>query len=111
MFEDRREFTAKIKVAAFARAKKRCERCGAILVSGKLRYNHRIPDALGGEPTLENCEVLCLGCDSEQTYKTDIPKIAKTRRIRKREAGERKPRKITAWRKFDGTKVYAGKER
>jgi 5-methylcytosine-specific restriction enzyme A len=86
----RQEFPAKIKVAAFERAKKRCERCGAILIAGKFRYNHRIPDALGGQPTLDNCEVLCIACDSAQTYQTDIPAIAKTRRIRKREAGIKK---------------------
>lgn len=108
---ERQEFSAKIKVAAFERAKKRCERCGAMLIAGKLRYNHRIPDALGGQPTLDNCEVLCLGCDSEQTYKTDIPAIAKSRRIRKREAGIRKPRTITRWRRFDKTIVEASRER
>lgn len=107
----RQEFTAKIKVAAYERSKGRCERCTAFLVAGRLRYNHRIPDALGGEPTLENCEVLCLGCDSEQTYKTDIPAIAKSKRIRKHRAGVRKPRTIRAWRKFNGDRVYASRER
>lgn len=107
----RQEFPGKVRLAAFERAEKRCERCRAILVIGKYRYNHRIPDALGGQPTLENCEVLCIGCDSEQTYKTDIPAIAKSRRIRKREAGVRKPRTMTRWRKFDGTVVNADRER
>lgn len=108
---DRREFPAKVKVAAFERANKRCERCTSILIAGKIRYNHRIPDALGGEPTLQNCEVLCLSCDSVQTYTKDIPAIAKSKRIRKREAGVRKDRTIRAWRKFDGTAVYASRER
>ena len=54
----RREFTSKIKLAAFERAKGQCERCTGKLYPGKFRYNHRIPDALGGEPTLDNCEVL-----------------------------------------------------
>ena len=108
---DRREFTAKIKIAAFERANKRCERCTSILIAGKLRYNHRIPDALGGEPTLLNCEVLCLSCDSAQTYKTDIPLIAKSKRIRKREAGVKRPRTIRQWRRFNGTPVFASRER
>jgi 5-methylcytosine-specific restriction protein A len=108
---ERQEFPAKVRLAAFERAKKKCERCPAMLIPGKFRYNHRIPDALGGQPTLENCEVLCLACDSEQTYKTDIPAIAKSKRIRKREAGVRKPRTMTRWRKFDGTVVVADRER
>lgn len=108
---ERREFSAKVRVAAFERAKGRCERCGGLLIAGKLRYNHRIPDALGGEPTLQNCEVLCLACDGVQTYKTDIPLIAKSKRIRKRRAGIRKPRTITRWRKMDGTPVYASRDR
>lgn len=107
----RREFPAKIKVAAYERSKGRCERCTAFLVAGKFRYNHRIPDAIGGEPTLDNCEVLCLACDAPQTYEIDIPRIAKTRRIRKREAGVKKPRSLRQWRKFDGTRVFAPRER
>lgn len=36
---------------------------------------------------------------------------AKSDRIRKRQAGIRKPRSITGWRKFDGTPVRATRER
>lgn len=108
---DRREFPAKVKVAAFRRANRHCERCPALLMPGKFRYNHRIPDALGGEPTLENCEVLCLGCDTPQTYEIDIPKIAKVKRIQNREAGVQKPRTITSWRRFNGDRVQAPRNR
>lgn len=107
----RREFSAKVKLAAFERANGNCERCPSKLYPGKFRYNHRIPDALGGEPSLQNCELLCLACDSRQTYKTDIPAIAKSKRIRRREAGVRKPRTIRAWRKFSGEIVTAPRER
>jgi 5-methylcytosine-specific restriction endonuclease McrA len=100
-----------VKVAAFARAGKRCERCGFLLKPGNVIYNHRHPDYLGGLPTLDNCEVLCVGCDKGQTYNVDIPKIAKARRIRKREAGIRKPRSIRGWKKFDGTRVFAPADR
>lgn len=86
----RQEFPAKIKVAAFERAGGRCEECTAFLCAGKFDYDHRIPDALGGKPTLDNCVVTCRACHSEKTFKSDIPKIAKTRRIRKREAGIKK---------------------
>lgn len=111
MITPRQEFKPKIKIAAFQRAEGRCERCRALLCPGKFRYNHRIPDQLGGEPTLENCEVLCLGCDSEQTYKIDIPAIAKSKRVRARHAGVRKPRTIMTWRRFDGSVVRANRDR
>jgi NAD-dependent SIR2 family protein deacetylase len=39
----RQEFPAKVKVAAFARAGKRCERCGFLLKPGNVIYNHRHP--------------------------------------------------------------------
>lgn len=107
----RQEFPVRVKLNAFERCGKKCERCGSILIPGKFRYNHRIPDALGGLPTLENCEVLCLGCDSEQTYKTDIPKIAHSKRICRFEAGIRRPRTMTRWRKFSGEIVIAPRSR
>lgn len=107
----RQEFKAEVRVAAFERAGKKCERCKALLIAGKFRYNHRIPDALGGQPTLDNCEVLCLGCDSTQTYTIDIPKIAHSKRVRRREAGDKKPRTITTWRKFNGDVVHAPRQR
>lgn len=107
----RQEFPAKVKLAAWERADGHCERCTAKLYPGKYRYNHRIPDALGGQPTLDNCEVLCIACDHPQTYQKDIPAIAKSKRVRQRNAGIRKPRTITGWRRFNGQPVYAERER
>ena len=107
----RQEFSAKTKLLAFEAAKGQCVRCSARLYPGKYRYNHRIPYYQGGDNSLANCELLCLACDSEQTYRHDIPAIAKTRRIRKRAAGIKKPRRITRWRRFDGSIVSKPRER
>lgn len=107
----RREFSARTKQEAFERSKGLCERCTTKLFTGKFRYNHRIPDGIGGEPTLQNCEVLCLNCDGPQTYTIDLPRIAKAKRIRKKHIGIKKPRRITRWRRFDGSIVIASKER
>jgi 5-methylcytosine-specific restriction enzyme A len=86
----RREFSAKVKVAAFERTKGRCERCTARLVVGKIEYDHVIADALGGEPTLENCAVLCSSCHGIKTP-VDTTKAAKVKRTtRKLVAGIRK---------------------
>lgn len=83
----RREFPPKVMVDAFERAKGRCEKCSARLVPGKFQYDHRIPDAMGGEPTLENCVVLCSACHSIKTTTKDIPAIAKVKRIRRKHIG------------------------
>lgn len=78
----RREFPAKVKVAAYERSQGCCKGCGAVLHVGRFHYDHDIPDALGGEPVLSNCVVLCAPCHSAKTTGADVPRIAKTRRQR-----------------------------
>lgn len=109
----RKEFTAKIKVAAFQRSEGCCEQChtGMKLMAHDVRYDHRIPDGLGGEPTLENCQVLCRSHHDIKTAKHDVPGIAKSKRIQRRQAGIKKPRTIRAWRRFGGAIVYASRDR
>jgi len=75
----RREFSRKVKAAAFLRSKGNCEGCGARLMPGKFIYDHRLPDALGGYPTLENCVVQCKACDAPKTAE-DIGRIRKADR-------------------------------
>lgn len=89
----RREFPRKIKQAAFMRAKGKCEICTARLYPGKYRYDHVLPCALGGEPTLENCQVICSNCDTPKTYGKDIPMIAKADRQRAKHIGATKPKR------------------
>jgi 5-methylcytosine-specific restriction enzyme A len=107
---DRREFRDKVKAQAFERAKGRCEKCTARLVVGKFAYDHVIADALGGEPTLENCAVLCSACHGEKTP-GDTTAAAKVKRTtRKLVAGIKKPTsrpimgsRASGWRKpFNG---------
>lgn len=81
----RREFPAKVRVAAFERAGGRCESCRVKLSPATgVEYDHRIPDAVGGEPIEANCVVLCRNCHGAKTATGDIPAIAKTKRIRNR---------------------------
>ena len=82
----RREFSRKTKAQAFARAAGNCEVCTARLMPGKFRYDHILPDVLGGEPTLENCKVQCLACDKPKTA-DDIGRIRKADRQRDRHTG------------------------
>ena len=107
----RREFSKKVKIAAYIRADGHCESCGADLRVRMVHYDHDLADDLGGEPVLENCKVLCVPCHKEKTRKNDTPKIAKGRRIRERAMSIRKPRRITQWRKFSGEIVHATRER
>lgn len=109
----RREFPAKVKVAAYERSGGRCESCTAPLAVGKFHYDHRVPDALGGEPTLENCDVLCNACHGAKTASQDVPAIAKAKRREARHIGAkartRSPltggRDSKFKRKLDGTVV------
>jgi 5-methylcytosine-specific restriction enzyme A len=86
----RREFSAKIKAAAFQRSGGLCEGCGLRLWVGKFRYDHVLPDALGGEPTLENCRVQCLACDTPKTA-DDVRRIRKADRQKRAHIGAKAP--------------------
>lgn len=77
----RRDFPGKVMVDAFKRSGGNCEKCTARLYTGKFAYDHVIADAMGGEPTLENCQVLCAACHSTKTRTKDVPAIAKSKRL------------------------------
>lgn len=84
----RREFPKQVKRDALRRAAGKCEAatCG-VLFGHKFHFDHDIADGLGGEPTLENCVVLCLPCHKEKTTKHDVPLIAKVKRISDKHRG------------------------
>jgi 5-methylcytosine-specific restriction enzyme A len=84
----RREFSRTTKALAFQRANGKCEgeNCGARLTVGKFAYDHNNPDGLTGEPTLENCVVLCNACHSFKT-KRDVANIARAKRREARHIG------------------------
>jgi 5-methylcytosine-specific restriction endonuclease McrA len=87
----RREFPAKVKLTAWQRCGGFCEieGCEAKLRPGRFTYDHRIPDQMGGEPTLENCQVICRECDRDKTGR-DQSDIAKAKRRERKDAGIRK---------------------
>lgn len=86
----RREFPTKVRVAAFQRSGGLCETCSGRLYVGKITYDHILPDWLGGEPTLANCQVLCSACDKVKT-RADVGRIAKTKRVEARHTGAKAP--------------------
>jgi hypothetical protein len=77
----RKEFSKVVKRNAFVRANGHCEGpgCGAKLTLGKFAYDHVNPDGLTGEPTLENCMVLCDACHKVKT-RQDVKHIAQAKR-------------------------------
>lgn len=82
----RSEFSQKTKLLAFERAAGRCEVCTARLYAGKFHYDHIVPDAVGGSNDLSNCQVACIACHGLKTHKTDVPEIAKTKRVKAKRA-------------------------
>lgn len=87
----RREFPKKVKQQRWEHCNGKCEgSCGRVLRTGHIHYDHDIPDAMGGEPTFENCRVLCTECHGAKTGQRDIPTIAKSNRVRDRHLGIRK---------------------
>lgn len=104
----RREFPPKVRVAAFERAGGVCEhrasgvRCSTKLRPGDLFYDHVIPDALGGEPTIENCQCLCKAHHDPKTREEDVPRIAKAKRQARNHIGARQkrpwPKRPMNWR-------------
>lgn len=79
----RREFSKTVRLQAANRAKGRCEACNKKLSVGEFHYDHDVPDGLGGEPTLENCRVLCLTCHRIKTHEQDNPRMQKADSQRK----------------------------
>jgi 5-methylcytosine-specific restriction protein A len=108
----RREFSTSVRLAALERSGGNCERCTSPFSGGnRPQYDHATPDAVGGEPTLANCMVLCRSCHSRKTSEKDVPEIAKTKRIRAKHANAAGKLRsgFRGWRKFDGSIVYRGK--
>lgn len=85
----RKEFSAKTKDQAHARANGHCENraCSAKLCPGKFHYDHILPCALGGTPVLANCQVLCDNCHKAKSAKEDVPRIRKADRQRRQHIG------------------------
>lgn len=88
---DRRAFSRKVKTIAYARQKDdrglaRCAKCTAALRPGHFRYDHIEPWELGRDSRLENCQVICDGCDAVKTP-GDQAVIAKSNAVRDKHRG------------------------
>lgn len=95
----RKEFPAKVCAQAALRSGGICEAariphvlepCSVKLSTGNIFYEHINCDGLTGEPTLENCAVLCKACWLIKTRQYDLPVIAKAKRVERAHLGIRK---------------------
>lgn len=101
---NRREFSKDTKRQALERSGKRCESalvpsledigCNRALRIGDFNYDHIQADGIGGDPTLENCAVLCADCHNIKSREHDVPAIAQDKRVSDLAHGIRNP-----WRK------------
>src|SRR6185437_11109281 len=72
-------FSAKVEEQAEARAAGRCEDCGGQLKPGKYQLDHIKPRGLGGDNSLENCQVICTPCHLKKTL-DDMPPMRRADR-------------------------------
>ncbi|MBS0257214.1 MAG: HNH endonuclease [Proteobacteria bacterium] len=97
----RTEFSRKTKQEALQRSGLRCEaagtrygfeeaqRCNCSLSLG-VQYDHAVPDALGGDNSLDNCLAICVQCHRFKT-RNDVKQIAKSNRQRDKASGVIRP--------------------
>lgn len=99
----RTEFTTQTKREAYARSGGLCEchrvpqlptfgvGCGVKLGEGNTFYEHIHQDYFTSDNSLDNCGVLSRTCWKAKTAASDLPAIAKSKRLRDRGRGIRKP--------------------
>lgn len=101
----------RVRMRVFDRAGGRCEKCSHKIAGGeRWTCDHAKPLWEGGENRESNLQILCRPCDVIKTRREAVQR-GKIYRVRQKHLGLKKPRTIRAWRKFDGTAVYAPKER
>ena len=106
----RKEFSTQVKKDALLRCSKAtgfpvCELCGCMMKKGRYAFDHRNPDGLTGEPTLENCQVICSqfpGSCHDQKTRIDTHVIAKAKGLETKHLGIKTnkkpwPKRPNAW--------------
>ena len=104
------EFSKKTKLEAWQRSGGRCECCGIKIMPGNgPEYDHKIEVALGGDNSLDNCQVLAARCHKFKSTKRQTT-IAKVKRIVEKAAGARKSsRPMPCGRNSPHKKTFSGK--
>ena len=97
------EFSKQCKLEAWRRCHDkagapRCEGCQQLLQGRRPEYDHKKMCELGGDNSLENCQVLCPKCHRLKTIREDMPVIRKSNRIREKYAGVRRSKR-SIWKR------------
>lgn len=101
----------RVRLRIFNRHGGRCYLSERLIRPGdKWDAEHIVALTNGGENRERNMAPALKAPHKEKTAR-DLKLKAKTDRLRKKHLGIKKPRTIRAWRKMDGTPVYAGRER
>jgi len=107
-------FSTSFRLNLFLKRKGTCASCSQKIDAGKAwDIDHILPLALGGMNEPNNLQILCKPCHQAKTTKDDIPRIAKTKRLKARHLGARSPStrplpgsRRSPWkRKLDGSVV------
>ena len=107
-------FSTSFRLSLFLKKKGICSACSLKIEAGKAwDIDHILPLALGGANEPKNLQILCKPCHQSKTSQSDIPRIAKTKRLKARHLGARSPSnrpipgsRRSPWkRKMDGSVV------
>ena len=101
----------RVRLRVFEAYEGKCPKCGRRLEPNRWECDHIEALINGGEHREGNLQPLCLyPCHSTKTGE-DIKEKSVIYRKRLKHSGIKKPRRITAWRLFDGTIKRASKAR
>ncbi len=105
-------FPPRVRLRIFERDGGKCQcGCNRVIRAGdKWDTDHAIAIVNGGENRESNGRTILTEHHKVKT-KSDLKIKSKTARVRGRHLGVKKLRSIRSWRKFDGTPVYADRER
>jgi len=110
----RQIFSTSFRLNLFLKRKGTCASCYLKIDAGKAwDIDHITPLGLGGTNALYNLQILCKPCHQSKTSQSDIPRIAKIKRLKARHLGARSPStrpipgsRRSPWkRKFDGSVI------
>ena len=98
----------RVRLRVWERGIGHCGECRRKIMAGEAwEVDHLVPLILGGAHAESNLRIVCLWCHRLKTRMEQARK-GKTAHVAKKHRGIRKRRRsFRAWRKFDGTIVYA----
>ena len=85
-------FSTSFRLNLFLMRKGLCAACSQKIDAGKAwDIDHILPLALGGTNEPNNLQILCRSCHRTKTTHYDVPRIAKTKRLKAQHLGARAP--------------------